>query len=416
MDDGCAALVAAAVRHAAENFAFYRRRQPVEPSGPGDLELRGWPIVSRPELAALADEALRGRSAPQFIGVTSGTGFRAGSSRPMVLRVACEAERETARQLAKGVSNGERRKPLAMRIVTSAHGLDFVGPVTGVFGLPLERVEHVDLAIDLLSRRFEFTGFSERVELLVGPTNLIGGITSALADRGASAADFGICSVLCFGAYLSAELRSSIENYWGVGPTDVYGLSEAPGVCGISCGQCGDFHFLPTAFTELVALSQDRPCLPGEAGRLVVTTYFPLVEAMPLIRYDTGDVFRCNGSCCGGQTRYEFLGRMEDLIWVSDRTAFVSRAQLDDLTLETAPVARSRDPRLRGLELRRPTGRPIYEVTSQVDGLVVSYDFDLAMPPKIESSFIDGRIMAFSGTCSSEVPVRFAPRVQELNE
>jgi len=70
---------------------------------------------------------------------------------------------------------------------------------------------------------------------------------------------------------------------------------------------------------EILSLDSDKPVLPGELGRVVVTD--PFSRAMPLIRYDTGDLAVLGGACpCGlpGPTLKRIEGRVVEEVVGTD--------------------------------------------------------------------------------------------------
>jgi phenylacetate-CoA ligase len=99
----------------------------------------------------------------------------------------------------------------------------------------------------------------------------------------------------------SEEVRGRIEESLGIKAYDIYGISElmGPGVAG-EC-ECRDGlhlwedHFLP----EIIDPESGAVLEPGQEGELVVTTLTR--EAMPLIRYRTGDIttLRSEPCACG---------------------------------------------------------------------------------------------------------------------
>ncbi|MHB9028831.1 MAG: phenylacetate--CoA ligase family protein, partial [Candidatus Latescibacterota bacterium] len=99
----------------------------------------------------------------------------------------------------------------------------------------------------------------------------------------------------------SEEVRARIEESLGIKAYDIYGISElmGPGVAG-EC-ECRDGlhiwedHFLP----EIIDPESGAVLEPGKEGELVVTTLTR--EAMPLIRYRTGDIttLRYEPCACG---------------------------------------------------------------------------------------------------------------------
>lgn len=92
-----------------------------------------------------------------------------------------------------------------------------------------------------------------------------------------------------------------------------YGTSEL-GVISAACGHSSAMHIFEDLY-HVEILRQGKPVEPGEVGRVAVTDL--INTAMPLIRYEVGDVGRLHtGPCqCGRQTtRLEILGRVQELL------------------------------------------------------------------------------------------------------
>jgi len=68
-------------------------------------------------------------------------------------------------------------------------------------------------------------------------------------------------------------------------------------------------------FVEILNLDNDNPVLPGEFGRIVVTDLFNY--AMPIIRYDTGDIAKLGINKQGVMELEQIEGRKMDVIYDS---------------------------------------------------------------------------------------------------
>lgn len=125
-------------------------------------------------------------------------------------------------------------------------------------------------------------------------------------------------------AVLGAEpwteaIRKQVDEGLGVRSTNIYGLSEiiGPGVAN-ECveerqgSHIWEDHFLP----EVVDPDSGEPLPEGQVGVLVFTTLTK--EAMPLLRYWTGDLtFLTYESCSCGRTHVRMgpiLGRTDDML------------------------------------------------------------------------------------------------------
>jgi len=128
----------------------------------------------------------------------------------------------------------------------------------------------------------------------------------------------------------SESLREKLEAAWGIDACDVYGLSEVigPGVAaecreGKGALHVFDDHFLP----EIVDPETGEPT--EDLGELVLTTLTK--EALPVIRYRTGDVTRLvPGDCPCGRTHpriARFSGRVDDMLVVRGVNVFPSEVE-----------------------------------------------------------------------------------------
>src|SRR3546814_9801972 len=79
----------------------------------------------------------------------------------------------------------------------------------------------------------------------------------------------------------SSDLRLC-RDVWGLKIADLYSTQEA-GYLALQCPEHEHYHVQSEAVLLEVLDEEDRPCRPGEVGRVVVT---PLTNfAMPMIRY-----------------------------------------------------------------------------------------------------------------------------------
>lgn len=138
----------------------------------------------------------------------------------------------------------------------------------------------------------------------------------------------------------SEALRGEIERRWGSTALDIYGLSEVmgPGVAVETPASPGlltvwEDHVYP----EVVDPRTGEPLEAGEVGELVLTTLTR--EAMPVIRYRTGDLTRLAPPADGSPFRRigRMLGRVDDMLIVRGVNLFP--AQIEELVLETEGLA-----------------------------------------------------------------------------
>ncbi|NHJ84270.1 MAG: phenylacetate--CoA ligase family protein [Asgard group archaeon] len=123
-------------------------------------------------------------------------------------------------------------------------------------------------------------------------------------------------AILVGGEGLPEHRRKIIEERLGGQVFINYGLNEVGGGIGSECKCHNGYHIFPTNYVEIIDPKTGQPVKKGEYGELVVTTLRR--EAMPLIRYRTGDITReILGECeCGLKLpRIDYLqGRADDRV------------------------------------------------------------------------------------------------------
>jgi phenylacetate-CoA ligase len=138
----------------------------------------------------------------------------------------------------------------------------------------------------------------------------------------------------------SESMRAKLESAWGIDACDIYGISEVmgPGVAaecreGKGALHVFDDHFLP----EIVDPESGSPT--DGLGELVLTTLTK--QALPVLRYRTGDVTRfVEGVCECGRTHRRiarFSGRVDDMLIVRGVNVFPS--EIEEVVLAHPGVA-----------------------------------------------------------------------------
>ena len=157
-------------------------------------------------------------------------------------------------------------------------------------------------------------------------------IAQTLADLGIQPARLRL-RVGLFGAEpWTPELRTEIERQLGLVALNVYGLSEivGPGVSAecIEAREGAHFqedHFLP----EIVDPDSGQARAAGEEGELVLTTLTK--EALPMLRYRTGDITSLDASpCVCGRTQVRMRrvrGRYDDMLIIRGVNLYPSEVE-----------------------------------------------------------------------------------------
>ncbi|HWA91705.1 MAG TPA: AMP-binding protein [Rhizomicrobium sp.] len=164
---------------------------------------------------------------------------------------------------------------------------------------------------------------------------------------------------LCGAEPWSAQMQSEIEQRLGVTALDVYGLSEVlgPGVAVERPDARGLLTVWEDAFhPEIVDPATGVPLPDGEEGELVFTSLAK--EAVPVIRYRTGDLSRLHPPI--GDVPYRRMerikGRSDDMLIV--RGVNIFPRQIEELILEEPSLS----PHYR-IEVTRDGARDVLTVT-----------------------------------------------------
>jgi len=157
-------------------------------------------------------------------------------------------------------------------------------------------------------------------------------IGESMREQGLDPRKVGLAYGL-FGAEPWTEaMRAQLETLWGCAAVDFYGLSEmiGPGVA-TECVEARDGlhlnedHFLP----EIVEPRTGAPLPDGREGELVLTSLTK--EALPLLRYRTGDVTRLDPAPCRcGRTTVRMArikGRTDDMLIIKGVNVYPSQLE-----------------------------------------------------------------------------------------
>jgi phenylacetate-CoA ligase len=101
-------------------------------------------------------------------------------------------------------------------------------------------------------------------------------------------------AVIAISEQLTPSMRACVERRFGTPVHQVYGLTEI-GLAATRC-EAGRYHVNNEHCVVEILDEKGRPCPPGETGRIVITGLSNL--AMPLIRYDTGDLAEVAAGPC----------------------------------------------------------------------------------------------------------------------
>ncbi len=139
----------------------------------------------------------------------------------------------------------------------------------------------------------------------------------------------------------SEQTRKRIEDIYDMDVYNSYGMSElnGPGVAFECEEKCGMHLWEDNYILEVIDPKTCEPLSPGEEGELVVTTINR--EAMPILRYRTGDLAKTlEGRCACGRTHVRISrikGRCDDMMII--RGVNVYPSQIEDVLMSFPEVA-----------------------------------------------------------------------------
>eukprot|EP01022_Parablepharisma_sp_SALTPOND_P002443 TRINITY_DN11000_c0_g1_i1.p1 TRINITY_DN11000_c0_g1~~TRINITY_DN11000_c0_g1_i1.p1 ORF type:complete len:358 (-),score=147.83 TRINITY_DN11000_c0_g1_i1:616-1689(-) len=170
---------------------------------------------------------------------------------------------------------------------------------------------------------------AERVLCMVGiPVQVL-----ALAEHpGSQRLRGAIKNVLLTTDYVPQALARRVERAWGCEVFEHYGMTETGLGGGVDCAAHQGYHLRAAdLYYEVVEPDSGRPLPLGQEGELVMTTLTR--QAMPLLRYRTGDLGRLlAGPCaCGGFTPRlaRVPGRLSNRLPLADGD-WLTMARLDE--------------------------------------------------------------------------------------
>jgi phenylacetate-CoA ligase len=157
-------------------------------------------------------------------------------------------------------------------------------------------------------------------------------LAQAFRERGIPPDDLSLRYAVLGAEPWTEEMRREIDAGLGAQSTNIYGLSEVIGP-GVSCecveeragSHVHEDHFLP----EVVDPETGEPLGEGEEGVLVFTTLTK--QALPLVRYWTGDVTSLNWApCTCGRTLVRMArikGRADDMLIIRGVNVYPSQVE-----------------------------------------------------------------------------------------
>ncbi|MBN1460154.1 MAG: phenylacetate--CoA ligase family protein [Armatimonadetes bacterium] len=165
---------------------------------------------------------------------------------------------------------------------------------------------------------------NQPIKFIVSFPSVLAGIASYCKASGDTPADYRLQGIIATAEQLREDARALIEATFGCPVLSRY-TAEELGILAQECPTARQHH-LNGGSHVIEVLERDRniPAAAGQAGRIVVTDLWS--HAMPLIRYELGDVGVMGGRCaCGwdGPVLTEIQGRLAETIYDAEGNRLV---------------------------------------------------------------------------------------------
>ena len=121
---------------------------------------------------------------------------------------------------------------------------------------------------------------------------------------------------------LGPDVRALCREAWGVPVVDMYSAEEV-GYIALQCPEHEHYHVQAESLLVEILDEHGEPCLPGQAGRVVVTDLHNF--AMPLVRYEIGDYAEPGPPCDCGRglpVLSRIAGRVRNMLVTADGKRF----------------------------------------------------------------------------------------------
>lgn len=185
-------------------------------------------------------------------------------------------------------------RPLHMSLANAYHGSLIPVPSRAyVLSVGVHDRAQASQAKGVLERRYDLPGVESRVSVITGTERMIMALTAYLMAEGFDFATSSVRKVALFGGHVPLARKRLLERIWfgatrAGSITDHYSLTEMFGGAK-ECGLGGPWVFDPHIIPEVVHPTTHQPVTSG-TGVLLLTSLYPFVQQMPLVRYFTGDL------------------------------------------------------------------------------------------------------------------------------
>ena len=313
--------------------------------------------------------------------MSSGTTSKKG---PLLMVPSSHAEQEAATQFAERWADWtpsvdrEVARGLTLEVRTMHHGIPDGSPIPGRLRMPWT---YTLTAFRQFAQLLADSHGGKRVTSLVIGGGALRPLSVWLIENGLDPSKFKVRMIGTNGFRITRFWRRWFAEVWNAELWDNFSLSEFS-TSALECPDCGHHHWLsPPIIHEVLDAVSHAPIDRG-VGELTLTSLHPFVQAMPLIRYRTGDLVEIGPRCSVvGSRGFTPLGRIRHSILSGNRLLVSAHDVLEVLEAESC-VARHPHPiETLGLVQTRDIGAVKFHL--QQEGRTIALDVELRFDPAV---------------------------------
>ena len=322
------------LRHAYETVPFYRDRLDILFTGNGSIDWDRWadvPFLSRTDIQD-QEEDLLSDNIPENHGAVDTSMSSGSTGQPIsiaktelthVAYYAVRAQYHNWHKIDRNLKYASIRHAQAgdalypdglhndvWAVYGSYMGLECKGP---------EALLNVNTPVD---QQAEWLVREQPDYLHTFPTNAAA-LADVFANTPPSEPPLQLKKILTLSESVSEDTRARCREAFGVEIVDNYNSVEC-GYFAIQCPEQTHYHIRSEVVLVEILDKNDRPCAPGEMGRVIATPFYNY--AMPLIRYETNDLAIAGGNCTCGRglpVLERIVGRSRNVFRFPDNTLVV---------------------------------------------------------------------------------------------
>ncbi len=156
----------------------------------------------------------------------------------------------------------------------------------------------------------------KKVKCLIGYASSLAEISRYIDRYKVDTSGFRVRSIIPISESMPPAARKRLSEQFSC-PVQSWYSNEENGIMGIQPANGTSYYIDSENFhIEILKTDSDEPCEDGELGRIVITDLRN--RALPIIRYDTGDLAKAKHELLGGRYRLfltEIYGRRSDMIF-----------------------------------------------------------------------------------------------------